>query len=216
MTLKLTHEQNIALTNFGQRQIAAAEIGDLQSLKFHYDNMFSLLQQCGLQQHPSQSFSQQALTQACKAGHTQCAAFLAEHTNIAYGEYVCVRSAVNGNHYDCLQLLMAHTTLPSNMYQFCLSETVTKNYPQCLKILVGYFQDSADYNTLLMTSAVRNQYECVDVLYSVGDPSRALMRIETYYDEYDDVGSYLAAKLQQERLSSQVGAGSSLSHSKKM
>lgn len=215
MTLQLSHEQNIALTNFGQRQIAAAKIGDLQSLKFNYENMHILLQQCGLQQHPSQSFSQQALTQACKGGHTPCAAFLIECTNIAYGEYVAVRNAVSGNYYDCLQLLMEHTTLPLPMYQFCLSETVTKNYYQCLKTLVDHFQDGADYNTLLMTSAVRNQHECVDILYAIGDPKLALMRIETYHDD-DVVGSYLAAKLQQERLSAEVAAVSSVVSTKKM
>lgn len=216
MNPELTHAQNIDLQNFGQQQIAAAKIGDLQTLKNNYDGMDMLLRQCGLQQHPSRGFSQQALTQACQEGQTQCAAFLIEHTSIAYGEYVAVRNAVNGNHYECLQLLMENTTLPVHMYQFCLSETVTHNYHQCLKILVDHFQEGADYNTLLMTSAVRNQHECVEILYPIGDPQHALMRIESYYDEDEDVGSYLAAKLQQERLNAVVGVGSASPTFKKM
>lgn len=216
MTSKLTHTQNIALQNFGQRQIAAAKIGDLQSLKDNFDGMHALLQQCGLEKHlPGGGFTQQALTHSCKGGHVPCVAFLIEHTDISYGECVAVRAAVEGNHFDCLKLLLDHITLPLNMYQFCINETVHYNQPQCLQVLVDHFQDGADYNMALVTSAVRDQYECVDILYSVGDPKSAWMRIENYHDD-EDVGLYLAAKLQQERLTAEVSVGASLPTPKKM
>lgn len=215
MTSKLTHTQNIVLQNFGQRQIAAAKIGDLQSLKDNHELMRTVLHEFGVQQHPSQMFSQQALTHSCKAGHAECVAFLIEHTDISYGEYVAVRAAVEGNHFDCLKLLMEHTTLPLNIYQFCINETIHYNQPQCLQVLVDHFQDGADYNMALVTSAVRDQYECVDILYSVGDPKDAWMRIENYHDD-EDVGLYLAAKLQQERLTAEVAVGSSVVSTKKM
>lgn len=216
MIPQLTHPQTSALQKFGQQQIAAAKIGDLKLLKDNFDGMHALLQQCGLQKHlPAEGFSQQALTHACKTGHAECVAFLIEHTDISYGEYVAVRAAIEGNHFDCLKLLMEHATLPFNMYAFCLEQTVKHNQPQCLRILVEHFQENIDYDTLLMTSAIRNQQECVDILYPVGNPKHVLMRIEMYHDD-DGIGSYLAAKLQQERLNAEVAVSLSLPTPKKM
>lgn len=214
MKLELTHSQKMTLQECGQRQITAAKNGNLQLLKKNYNRMDKILRRCGSEQHPFRGFSQQALTQACKQGQTQCAAFLIEHTDISYGEYVAVRGAIEGNHFDCLKLLMEHTTLPFNMYAFCLEQTVSNNQPQCLQILMEHYQDNIEYDTLLMTSAIRNQYECVDILYPIGNPKHVLMRIEAYHDE--DLGAYLAAKLQQERLSAEVAVGSSVTSAKKM
>ena len=214
MTHELTHSQKSALQQCGEHQITAAQSGDLQSLQDNVGFMHKLLEQFGAQQYPSKGFSQQALLQACKAGHLQCVKFLIEDADISYSQHLAVRCTIESNHADCLKLLMEHTQLPLHIYQLCLSESVKHNQPQCLQILVDHFQDNADYNTLLMTSAIREHHECVDILYPIGNPKHALMRIQTYHDE--EMGSYLAAKLQQERLHTAVGGSSSFTRFKKM
>lgn len=176
--------------------------------------MHKLLQQFGMPRHPSEGFSQAALSQACKAGHLHCVKFLIEYTDISYSQHLAVRCAIESNHADCLKLLMEHTQLPLHIYQFCLSESIEHNQPQCLQILVDHFQDNADYNTLLMTSAIREHHECVDILYPIGDPKHALMRIQTYHHE--DLGVYLESKLQKDRLNSAVGEAVPLTSIKKM
>lgn len=212
MAFTTAHSYQMSLQNIVLGQVQAAKIGDLQSLKNHNARLIALLQDDDPKQHTH--LSQEALTQACKAGHLQCVQFLIAYADISYGQHVAVRCAIQSNHPDCLRLLMEHTQLPLPIYQFCLEETAKHNQPQCLKILVDHFQDNADYNTVLMTSAIREHHECVDILYPIGDPKHALMRIQTYHDE--EMGSYLAAKLQQERLNVAVGEAASLKIYKKM
>lgn len=150
-----------------------------------------------------------ALCSAAQKGHTECVKLLIEVSPrvIVSEHYSPLRKAAENGHVECVKLLIGVSE--ENCIYKALCEAVRLKHTECVKLLMVAC-DVQYRRSLPLQLAAQYNHECIDVLYDLSNPIKAVEGLRIRNPD-DDSWIVLEQRMEAERLrgvlSNEVGEG---------